>query len=200
MVGLAVATRPDCVNKEILTLLRGYQKDHLVWIEYGLQSAHDKTLNRINRGHDVACFEECVRMTRDFGLETCAHIILGLPGEDREMMRHTARFLSSLPVQGVKIHLLYLVQGTPLAESHGRGEFRCLDREAYADLVVDVLELLRPDMVIHRLTGDPPKNELVAPSWATDKTANLRLINEVLNQRNTWQGRLWKPSGVGNLR
>lgn len=191
MVGLSVATRPDCVNNEILSLLSSYTKKYLVWIEYGLQSSHDATLSRINRGHDVACFEQSVQMAKSFGLNVCAHIILGLPGETRTMMLQTAKFLAGLPLDGVKIHLLYIVKETPLAALYERGEYLCLERDQYIELVVDVLELLPPDMVIQRLTGDPIGVELVAPLWAKDKSDNLRLIRERLEGRETWQGRLW---------
>jgi radical SAM protein (TIGR01212 family) len=197
MVGLSVATRPDCVDTDVLTLLGSYQKDYLVWVEYGLQSAHDSTLKKINRGHDVACFERSVILTHDCGLNICAHIILGLPGEDRKMMLQTASFLSNLPIQGIKIHLLYVVKETPLAELYNKGGFRCLEREAYIDLVVDFLEILSPDMVIQRLTGDPFKSELVAPLWAMEKPKNLRLIHETLERRDTWQGRLYRKSTAG---
>jgi radical SAM protein (TIGR01212 family) len=189
VVGLSVATRPDCVNKEILSLLRSYEDEYLVWIEYGLQSSHDATLSRINRGHDVGCFEQGVRIAKDFGLNVCAHIILGLPGETRDMMLQTARFLAGLPVDGVKIHLLYIVRETPLAGLYERGEYRCLGRDEYIERVVDVLELLPPDMVIQRLTGDPIGMELVAPLWAKDKSGNLRRIRQRLEERDTWQGR-----------
>ena len=192
MVGLSVATRPDCVDMDILKLLGSYQEDYLVWVEYGLQSAHDVTLTRINRGHDVACFERSVLMASECGLNICAHVIMGLPGENREMMLETARFVSGLPIQGIKIHLLYVVEGTNLAKLYKRGEIRCLEQEEYTDLVVDFLELLPPDMVIQRLTGDPEKSEIVAPSWASEKTRNLNLIRETLERRNTWQGRLWE--------
>jgi radical SAM protein (TIGR01212 family) len=190
VVGLSVATRPDCVNNETLSLLNSYQERTLVWIEYGLQSSHDATLSRINRGHDVACFEQGVRMAKEFGLNVCAHIILGLPGETRDMMRQTALFLAKLPLDGVKIHLLYIVKETPLASLYEKGEYRCLERDEYIDVVVDVLELLPPDVVIQRLTGDPIGLELVAPLWAKDKSENLRLIRERLEKRETWQGRL----------
>ena len=188
MVGLSVATRPDCVDHEIMRLLSSYQKDYLVWIEYGLQSAHDITLSTINRGHDVACFERSVHMADDYGLNICAHIILGLPGETRQMMLETALFLGGLPINGVKIHLLYIVKGTPLAALYEKGEYRCLERNDYIELVVDFLELIPPTMVIQRLTGDPISSELVAPLWAMDKSRNLRLIRERLEERNTWQG------------
>jgi radical SAM protein (TIGR01212 family) len=197
MVGLSVATRPDCVNADVLALLSTYQKGYLVWVEYGLQSAHDSTLRKINRGHDVACFENSVNLTHDYGLNICAHVILGLPGEDRKMMLQTARLVSSLPIQGIKIHLLYVVEKTPLAELYKKGGFRCLDREGYVDLVVDFLELIRSDMIVQRLTGDPIKSELVAPLWAMEKSKNLRLIHETLERRDTWQGKLYGKSIAG---
>ncbi len=198
IVGLSVATRPDCVNHEILGLLGSYKKDYLVWIEYGLQSAHDATLSRINRGHDAACFEKSVHMANDYGLNTCAHVILGLPGETREMMLQTACFLADLPVKGVKIHLLYIVQNTPLAELYKKGEFRCLERGEYIELVVDFLELLPPAMVIQRITGDPIRSELVAPLWATDKSKNHKLIMERLEERDAWQGKHYRETTARN--
>jgi len=194
VVGLSIATRPDCVDKDVLGLIRSYQNDYLVWLEYGLQSAHDITLDRIRRGHDVACFERGVRMAAEQGINVCAHIILGLPGEDRDMMCHTARYLAQLPIQGVKIHLLYVVEGTALAEWYRKGDFRCLGRDEYANVVADVLELLPPGMVIQRLTGDPIPSELVAPEWAQEKQANLKYIQEILERRDTWQGRHFQGS------
>ena len=194
MLGLSVATRPDCVDREILSLLNSYQDDHLVWVEYGLQSSHDKTLKMINRGHDVTCFEKSVLMAHEYSIDVCAHVILGLPGEDREMMLQTARFLSNLPVRGVKIHLLYVVKGTPLSEFYHKEGFRCLEREEYTNLVVDFLELLPPDIVIQRLTGDPVKSELVAPLWAKEKQKNLTFIQTTLERRKTWQGRNYRKS------
>ena len=192
MVGLSVATRPDCVDQEILGLLSSYQERYLVWIEYGLQSSHDATLTRINRGHDVACFEQGVQMAKGFGLNVCAHIILGLPGETRPMVLQTAMFLAGLPVDGVKIHLLYIVKETPLATLYGKGQYLCLEQDEYVELVVDVLEHLPPDMVIQRLTGDPIGVDLVAPLWAKNKSENLRLIRERLEERETWQGKLFE--------
>jgi hypothetical protein len=190
MVGLSVATRPDCVEEKVLDLLAGYGSTHLVWMEYGLQSAHDQTLRRINRGHDVACFERSVQMAHTHSLNICAHVILGLPGEDREMMLKTARFLSSLPIQGIKIHLLYVVAGTPLAVLYQKGGYRCLEQTEYADLVVDFLERLPPGLVVQRITGDPVPSELVAPDWAIDKSENLKRIRGQFEKRDTWQGRL----------
>jgi radical SAM protein (TIGR01212 family) len=191
VVGLSVGTRPDCVNKPVMELLASYQKNHLVWLEYGLQSAHDLTLARIHRGHDVASFANAVQLAHDHGLKICAHVILGLPGETREMMLQTARFLGESSVAGVKIHLLYVARDTPLADLYRKGGVRCLERDVYVDLVVDFLELLPPDMVIQRLTGDPTESQLLAPLWAMEKSKNISLIRNRLVERDTWQGKLY---------
>ena len=192
MVGLSVGTRPDCVDNEILTLISSFKRDYLVWIEYGLQSAHDLTLDRINRGHNAACFKEAVLKTHEYGLNICAHVILGLPGETREMMMDTARFIAGLPITGVKIHSLYLTKGTILAELYEKGEYECLGRDEYIERVIDFLELLPPKMVIQRLTGDPSREDLLAPSWTLGKTLNIRLIEQVLKERDTWQGKKYR--------
>jgi uncharacterized protein len=197
MVGLSVATRPDCVNEEILEILDSYRDRYLVWIEYGLQSAHEATLRRIHRGHTVAAFEHAFSMAHRFGLNVCVHVILGLPGETPEMMRQTASYLGTLPLDGVKIHLLYVARGTPLADLYEKGEFRCLKREEYVDMVVDFLERLPPSVVIQRLTGDPFGVDLIAPLWAREKLRNLNLIRKRLEERNTWQGRTHSPPADG---
>ncbi len=190
VVGLAIGTRPDCVNRPILDLLENYARTHLVWMEYGLQSAHDRTLKLINRGHDFACFCKAVEATKERGIRICAHVILGLPGEDRSMMLETADALASLGIDGVKLHLLYVVRGTPLARMYRRGLYKCLSRQRYLELVCDFLERLPPEMVIQRLTGDPHRRQLLAPQWALEKQANLEAIRQKLEERNTWQGRL----------
>lgn len=192
MVGLSVGTRPDCLDDEIMNLLASYCKDYLVWVELGLQSAHDETLRVINRGHDSACFENSVRSLHDYGLNVCAHVILGLPGETQEMMLETAHFIAGLPIAGVKIHMLYVVMGTRLADLFKKKRYQCLEREEYVEILIDFLELLPPDLVIQRLTGDPVKVELLAPAWAGDKQGTLKMINERLERRDTWQGKKWK--------
>lgn len=191
VVGLSVATRPDCVNDDIFKLLNSYKKKYLVWIEFGLQSARDKTLELINRGHDAACFSQSVLMAHAHGLNVCVHVILGLPGEDRKMILQTARFVSALPIQGIKIHLLYVVKGTRLADLYNKGEFDCLDQNTYVEIVTEFLELLPPDMIIQRLTGDPVRSELLAPLWARDKAKTLIMINEMLENKNSWQGKFY---------
>lgn len=200
VVGLAVGTRPDCVDAEKIDLLASYTDTHLVWLEYGLQSVHDATLARINRGHDFAAFRRAVEMTRGRGIHICAHVILGLPGETSEMMRRTAEVLGRMDLDGIKLHLLYVVKGTGLDALHQRGEYRCLERDAYADLVCDVLERLPQTTVIQRLTGDPHPAELRAPLWALDKKAAMAAITARLDARDCWQGKalgLPRPSRFG---
>ncbi len=190
VVGLSIGTRPDCVNEPVLDLLQDYAKDYLVWLEYGLQSAHDTTLTLINRGHDFQCFKEAVDATRNRGIKICAHIILGLPNEDRSRMLETARSIANMGIDGIKIHLLYVVKGTQLEKLYSIGMYRCLEQQEYVNLVCDFLELIPQDMVIQRLTGDPHPEELVAPMWSLKKTETLTLINDTLEKRDSWQGKL----------
>jgi radical SAM protein (TIGR01212 family) len=188
VVGLSIGTRPDCIDEDKLALLESYARTHLVWVEYGLQSAHDPTLIRINRGHGAAAFQKAVQATAGRGINICAHVILGLPGETRDHMRATADFIAGLPVDGVKLHLLYVVKGTALDDLYRSGGYRCLKPDAYADLVCDTLERLPARMVIQRLTGDPHPGELVAPRWALNKSATLSLIKKRLEERDIQQG------------
>jgi len=189
IVGLSIGTRPDCVDESVLTLLERYAKDYLVWIEYGLQSIHDRTLALINRGHDVGCFKGAVDKTRGRGIKICAHVILGLPLEDRHDMLATAKAVAAMGIDGIKIHLLYVVKGTRMEKLYLEGKYRCLEQEEYVNLVCDFLELLPPDMVIQRLTGDPHPYELVAPEWSLRKNETLSLISKIFADRDSWQGK-----------
>jgi len=189
IVGLSIGTRPDCVDESILTLLEGYTKDYLIWIEYGLQSIHDKTLTVIGRGHDASCFKKAVEATRNRGIKICTHVILGLPFEDRGDMLATAKAVAAMEIDGIKIHLLYVIKGTRMEKLYLRGTYRCLELEEYANLVCDFLELLPPDMVIQRLTGDPHPAELVAPEWSLRKNETLSIIKKILADRDSWQGK-----------
>jgi hypothetical protein len=188
VAGLSIGTRPDCLGEEILDLLAGYAREKLVWLELGLQSAHDATLRRLNRGHDVACFSEAVHRAAGRGLEVVAHVILGLPGEGPREMAATAAYLAGLPVMGVKIHLLYVVRGSGLAALYETGQYKCLSEEEYAARVVEFIELLPPRLVIHRLTGDPHPEELLAPDWCLNKARVLGRIREEFARRQTCQG------------
>ena len=188
VVGLSIGTRPDCVDRPVLELLQDYAGRRLIWIEYGLQSASDKTLEFINRGHDVRSFENAVKATSNRGIKICAHVIIGLPGETRKDILNTAGAISDLGIDGVKLHLLYVVKGTPLEALYRKGDYRCLEQQEYVDLVCDFLEHIPPQMVIQRLTGDPHPEELAAPQWSRRKTDTLRKISETLEERNSWQG------------
>jgi hypothetical protein len=194
VVGLAIGTRPDCVPPEVLELLTQLARQRLVWIEYGLQSACDATLARIGRGHDFACFAKAVALTRGRGIQICAHLILGLPGEGAEEMNATARAVAALNLDGVKLHLLYVARATPLEALLRAGDYRPLEQDEYVRLVCDVIERLPPHTIIQRLTGDPRPDELVAPRWALDKSGTLARIRAELQRRDSWQGKRWEAS------
>ncbi|MCE5333892.1 MAG: TIGR01212 family radical SAM protein [Desulfobacteraceae bacterium] len=193
VVGLSIGTRPDCVPEAVLDHLRDLARDRLIWIEYGLQSSKDSTLLAINRGHDSASFADAVARTRARSIPVCAHVILGLPGETEKDMLDTARFLGRHDIQGVKIHLLYVIRGTPLEELYRSGAYSCLSREEYAAHVGEFLALLPPDMIIQRLTGDPHPGELAAPAWALEKARNLKAITEYMEMRGLFQGKHFRP-------
>jgi len=188
IVGLSIGTRPDCINDDILSLLENYTRNYLIWIEYGLQSAHDETLALINRGHDVKAFEKAVEATRNRGIQICAHVILGLPNETKEQMLETANYLADLGIDGIKLHLLYVVKGTALERLYLNGKYQCLAQMEYVDIVCDFLSRLPAEMVIQRLTGDPHADELAAPQWSLKKTETLNLIRQTLEDRDIRQG------------
>ncbi len=190
IVGLSVGTRPDCIDRERIEVLAGFSSKYLVWVEYGLQSCHNKTLVAINRGHDVGVFIDAVKLTSEFDMKICAHVILGLPGETRDMMLETAKFLANQPIHGVKIHSLYVTKGTVLEKLFLAGKFSCMERDEYIECLIDFLELLPPQFIIQRLTGDPERETLLAPVWTIEKTENLNLVKKRLVERDTWQGRL----------
>ena len=193
VVGLSIGTRPDCVPDEVLDLLAAYGRERLVWLELGLQSAHEATLQRLNRGHAVACFTDSVGRAAARGLEVVAHVILGLPGEGPGEMAATAAYLAELPLQGVKIHLLYVTRDSGLARLYGAGEYQCLTAGEYVSRVVDFIELLPTRLVIHRVTGDPHREELLAPDWCLDKARVLKAIREEFTRRGTCQGSRREP-------
>ena len=196
IVGLSIGTRPDCVNEPVLDLLQDYAKRQLIWIEYGLQSARDATLAYINRGHNVQCFKDAVAKTQGRGIQICAHVILGLPHETRQDMLHTAAMIAKLGIDGIKLHLLYVIKGTRLATLYRQGEFKCLEQQTYVNLVCDFLERIPAEMVVQRLTGDPHSKELLAPRWSLKKFETLNLIHQTLEKRDSWQGKYFKSMSV----
>lgn len=189
VIGLAVATRPDCVTPETLDLLQGYAGDKHVWLEYGLQTAHDPTLVRINRGHTREDFTRALEMTRGRGIFTCAHIILGLPGETRTEMEETIRFLNRSRLDGVKVHHLQVIRNTPLEEEYRRGRVKTLAWEDYLPLLADLLEILHPNTAVHRLVSEvTDPGLLVAPRWDLPKAAFYQELEKELRRRKTYQG------------
>jgi hypothetical protein len=200
IIGLSIGTRPDCVDEPVLSLLQSLAENHLIWVEYGLQSAKDETLARINRGHDVDCFIRAVEKTRNRNLQICAHVILGLPGETDQDMLEAARLIGELGLDGVKLHLLYVVRNTPMETLYRTGGYACLTRKKYVEIVCDFLERLPPDTVIHRLTGDPHADELVAPAWALGKSETLNLIQRTLAQRDSRQGKHFRENRRESLK
>jgi len=195
VVGLAIGTRPDCIDKKKLDLIESYTDKYMVWIEYGLQSAHNTTLNLINRGHDFNCFKKAVEITANRNIKICAHVILGLPGETKAMMLNTAKIIAGIGIDGIKIHLLYIVKGTILEKMWQKGKYKCMEQQDYVDVVCDIIEILPKNIVIQRITGDPHPNELAAPQWATDKSGTFQLIQNTLEQRNSWQGMATRITG-----
>lgn len=188
VVALIIATRPDCLPDDILDYLQEINDQTYLWLELGIQSIHNRTLTFINRRHDHASSVEAIQRVKSRQVRVCAHVILGLPGETREDMLATAGELNRLGVDGVKIHLLHVMKGTKLAGMYARGEVMMLDRDDYAGLVGDFLELLDPRILIHRLTGDGGHDNLVAPLWSLKKFEILNLIDAEMERRGTRQG------------
>jgi len=194
IVGLSIGTRPDCIDPKKLELISSYAPGREIWLEYGLQSADDITLKLINRGHDVKSFIDAVELTANFPLRQCAHVILGLPGEGPDHYRRTARLVSSLPITDIKIHLLYVVRGTPLESMLLAGNYTPLSREEYTNAVADFIANLREDIVIQRITGDPHPGELIEPKWALEKGKVRTAIHQALADQGITQGcRTVKP-------
>ena len=187
IVGLSVGTRPDCIDEDKLKLISGYAKDYYTWIEYGLQSVHDKTLNWINRGHDYNCFLRAYEKTKNYGINICVHLILGL-NETYEEMIETAKKVAALEPEGIKIHMLCALEGTKIADLYNSGEISFMSEDEYIILCCDYLELLPAQTTIHRLAGNGLKKNLVAPRWLGKKLDALNKIDRELERRGSWQG------------
>ncbi len=190
VVGLAIATRPDCLGDGVMDVLEEVNRSAYMWVELGLQSIHEKSSRRFNLGYSFDDFLRSLHKLQDRRIETCAHLILGLPGETREDMMASAGAIAELPVQGIKLHLLHLIKDTPLSAMHQVEEFPFLSQEEYVDLVIEILEILPDTMVVHRLTGDSPRELLLGPEWSLRKWEVLNSIDQALEAKNTWQGKL----------
>ena len=176
IVGLSIGTRPDAIDSEKLKLIASYKDRYEVWIEYGLQSIHDDTLKLIKRGHSFDDFLRAVKLTRESGIPVCAHVILGLPGENKGDMMATAGRLKDLNIEGIKIHPLHILKGSELEELYRQGKVMLLGEDAYVDLVYAFLENLPHDIIVQRLTGQGSRKEHIAPLWALNKTDTIRKI------------------------
>lgn len=185
---ISVATRPDCLGDDILSVLSEISKIKPLWVELGLQSCHNSTARLINRGYKTEVFKEAVNKLNAMGIEVIAHIIIGLPLETEEMLYETVAYLNALPVKGVKLQLLHLLQNTALAKMN----YTPLTLEEYARLLCGCILRLRPDIVIHRISGDGAKKELIAPLWSGDKKRVLNYLTKYMKDNNITQGRLYK--------
>ena len=189
VIGLNIATRPDAINDEVLKYLAELNKKTFLTIELGLQSIHNKTLKYINRGHDLKCFEECYKKLKSYHINVVVHIINGLPYETKDMMLETVKFLNNLRVDGIKIHMLHVLKNTHLEDLYKNEKFHILSKKEYIDIVINQLELLNENIVIHRITGDPDIKDLIEPKWLIKKFCVLNDIDKEMVRRNTYQGK-----------
>lgn len=187
---LSVATRPDCLPPDVLDLLARLAEQKPVWVELGLQTIHEDTARFIRRGYPLEVFEKAVSDLRSIGIDVIVHLILGLPGEDAGRVLQSVRYLNGCDIQGVKLQLLHILSGTDLAEYWRAHPFPVMTQEEYTLLLIDCLEHLRGDIVIHRLTGDGPSDLLIAPDWSRNKRSVLNGIHSAMKTRGAWQGRL----------
>ena len=191
-VGLSIATRADCLCSEVLDLLEELNKRTFLQIELGLQTVNDKTAQVINRGYSLDVFTQSVLELQKRGIEVVAHLIVGLPDENLRDYLNAVRYISEMKINGVKIQVLYLLKDAPLMKWYERGEIKFLERFEYIDIVAQMLAHLSPEVVVHRLTGDPPWKSLVEPKWTTDKKQILNQINQYLREKNLYQGCFYK--------
>ena len=189
VVVLSIATRPDCLSDEIIELLARLNQRKPVWVELGLQTVHESTARFIRRGYPLEVFSDAVNRLHQHNIEVVTHVILGLPGETREMMLETIDYLNTLPIQGIKLQLLHVLEGTDLAAYYRTTGFHILSEEEYISLLLECIEHLRPEITVHRITGDGPKELLIAPLWSSAKRSVLNHIHHEMKLKNSWQGK-----------
>ncbi|WP_414697768.1 TIGR01212 family radical SAM protein [Peptacetobacter sp. AB845] len=188
VIGLSISTRPDCLPDDVVDYLAELNERTNLWVELGLQTIHDETSDIINRGHTYQDFLDGFKKLKDRNIKTVVHIINGLPGEDKEMMMQTAKAVADIGADGIKIHLLHIIKDTPLRDFLNNGQIVPMEQEEYINLVCDQLEILPEEMVIHRLTGDGKRDELLAPLWSLKKWEVLNRIDDEMKRRGTFQG------------
>ncbi len=190
IVALSVATRPDCLPEDVIALLGELNKQKPVFVELGLQTIHESTAEYIRRGYSLPVFEDAVNKLKAARIETVVHIIIGLPGETEEMIYETVRYLAHMGIDGIKLQLLHVLDGTDLAEDYRQGKFEVLDMNKYIDILENCVRMLPPNTVIHRLTGDGAKKDLIAPLWSADKKNVLNTINRRFKEDKVEQGEM----------
>lgn len=191
IAALSIATRPDCLGPDVIALLKDLNRIKPVWVELGLQTIHEDTACFIRRGYGLDVFESALKQLKDAKITVIVHVILGLPGETKDRMLDTIRYLAKRPVDGVKLQLLHILKGTDLARIYEDEPFPLPTMDEYIDLVIDCVELLPPEMTIHRITGDGPKSLLIAPLWSGHKRLVLNTLHRRFKERETWQGRIF---------
>ncbi|MGN0161663.1 MAG: TIGR01212 family radical SAM protein [Lachnospiraceae bacterium] len=195
IVCLSIATRPDCLSPSVIELLAELNQIKPVWVELGLQTIHPVTAQYIRRGYDLRVFDGAMQRLNAAHIETIVHMIIGLPGEDAGMMLETARYIGNSGAKGIKLQLLHVLKGTDLATEYMKGVFEVLDPDTYIDILMSILKILPPDMIIHRITGDGPKNILIAPLWSSNKKYVLNTLKKSLDQYDIHQGSDYIPQG-----
>lgn len=190
LIGLSIATRPDAISDDCLNYLKDLNKKTYLTIELGLQTSNEKTAKLINRCHTLKCFENMVKLLRKENINVVVHIINGLPYETKEDMLNTVKYLNNLDIQGIKIHMLSILKDTAIEKMYQKEKFPLLSKEEYVDIVIKQLELLRPEIVIHRITGDPKVEDLIEPNWLTKKFCILNDIDKEMARRGTYQGKM----------
>ena len=194
VAGIAIATRPDCLPADVLDLLAEINSRTYLWVELGLQTMHERTARLINRGYGLDTYIASVKELKKRNIEVVTHQILGLPGENKLDMIQTVDFISNTGTQGIKLHLLHLLKDTRLAEMYRQGEFQLMSMEDYIEVVVDCIERIPENMVIHRITGDGPRDTLIAPKWSLKKFEVINAIEHLMMDRDTWQGKKYAPN------
>ncbi|WP_072723145.1 TIGR01212 family radical SAM protein [Tepidibacter thalassicus] len=194
VVGLAIATRADCLDDDVIDLLEKFNKKTYLWVEIGLQTIHDKSAKFLRRGYDFSLFEEKVKKLREKNINIVTHLILGIPNETKEMMFESIDKISEMDIQGVKLHLLHIIKGTDLEKYYLENKFKLLEKEEYIHLICDILERLNPKITVHRVTGDGSKDTLLEPWWSLDKRSILNGIDKELKSRNSYQGKYFQKT------
>ena len=191
IAALSIATRPDCLGDDIIDLLKELNSKKPVWVELGLQTIHEKTARFIRRGYELPVFEDALKRLKKAGITVIVHVILGLPGETTDQMKETVTYLADRPIDGIKLQLLHILKGTDLADVYQTDPFHVFSIEEYIDLVIDCITLLPPRITIHRMTGDGPKNLLIAPLWSGNKRLVLNQLHKRFKERGAWQGQCY---------